>query len=82
LNFKIVHVIEPYLFSLLQQIQFTHAFKQRCEGKEANHQTLKGNRMQVLAIGAGNMGSAFVKQLSAAGHSVTALARGCDPLIF
>lgn len=31
--------------------------------------------MQVLVIGAGNMGSAFVKQLSAAGHSVSVTAR-------
>jgi 8-hydroxy-5-deazaflavin:NADPH oxidoreductase len=27
--------------------------------------------MKVLVIGAGNMGSAFVKQLHAAGHQVT-----------
>ena len=31
--------------------------------------------MQVLVIGAGNMGSAFVKQLSAAGHQVRVTAR-------
>ena len=31
--------------------------------------------MQVLVIGAGNMGSAFVKQLSAAGHTVSVTAR-------
>jgi len=31
--------------------------------------------MQVLVIGAGNMGAAFVKQLSAAGHSVSVTAR-------
>jgi len=31
--------------------------------------------MKVLVIGAGNMGSAFVKQLSAAGHSVSVTAR-------
>jgi hypothetical protein len=31
--------------------------------------------MQVLVIGAGNMGSGFVKQLSAAGHSVSLTAR-------
>lgn len=31
--------------------------------------------MNVLVIGAGNMGSAFVKQLSAAGHSVSVTAR-------
>lgn len=31
--------------------------------------------MKVLVIGAGNMGSAFVKQLSAAGHSVSVVAR-------
>ena len=31
--------------------------------------------MQVLVIGAGNMGSAFVKQLSAAGHQVSVTAR-------
>lgn len=33
--------------------------------------------MKVLVIGAGNMGSGFVKQLSAAGHQVTVTAR--DP---
>jgi predicted dinucleotide-binding enzyme len=27
--------------------------------------------MKVLVIGAGNMGAAFVKQLSAAGHAVS-----------
>jgi predicted dinucleotide-binding enzyme len=31
--------------------------------------------MQVLVIGAGNMGSGFVKQLTAAGHQVTVTAR-------
>lgn len=31
--------------------------------------------MKVLVIGAGNMGSAFVKQLAAAGHQVTVTAR-------
>lgn len=31
--------------------------------------------MKVLVIGAGNMGSAFVKQISAAGHEVTVTAR-------
>lgn len=31
--------------------------------------------MQVLVIGAGNMGSGFVKQLAAAGHQVTVTAR-------
>jgi predicted dinucleotide-binding enzyme len=31
--------------------------------------------MKVLVIGAGNMGSGFVKQLSAAGHSVSVTAR-------
>ena len=31
--------------------------------------------MKVLVIGAGNMGSAFVKQLSAAGHAVSVTAR-------
>jgi len=32
--------------------------------------------MKVLVIGAGNMGSGFVKQLAAAGHQVTVTARG------
>ena len=32
--------------------------------------------MKVLVIGAGNMGSAFVKQISAAGHEVSVTARG------
>ncbi|MGE4340524.1 MAG: NAD(P)-binding domain-containing protein, partial [Pigmentiphaga sp.] len=31
--------------------------------------------MKVLVIGAGNMGSGFVKQLSAAGHQVSVTAR-------
>lgn len=31
--------------------------------------------MQVTVIGAGNMGSAFVKQLTKAGHQVTVVAR-------
>ena len=31
--------------------------------------------MQVLVIGAGNMGSAFVKQLTRAGHEVSVTAR-------
>ena len=31
--------------------------------------------MKITVIGAGNMGSAFVKQLSAAGHQVTVTAR-------
>lgn len=34
--------------------------------------------MKVLVIGAGNMGSAFVKQLHAAGHAVTVTARDSD----
>ena len=34
--------------------------------------------MKVLVIGAGNMGSAFVKQLSAAGHSVRVTARNTE----
>jgi predicted dinucleotide-binding enzyme len=34
--------------------------------------------MNVLVIGAGNMGSAFVKQLHAAGHQVTVTARSAD----
>jgi len=34
--------------------------------------------MKVTVIGAGNMGSAFVKQLVAAGHSVTVTARNLD----
>lgn len=34
--------------------------------------------MNVLVIGAGNMGSAFVKQLSAAGHRVSVTARDAD----
>ena len=34
--------------------------------------------MQVLVIGAGNMGSAFVKQLHAAGHQVAVTARSAD----
>lgn len=34
--------------------------------------------MKVLVIGAGNMGSAFVKQLTAAGHQVTVTARDAD----
>ena len=38
-----------------------------------NH--LKGNDMKVLVIGAGNMGSGFVKQLVAAGHQVTVTSR-------
>jgi 8-hydroxy-5-deazaflavin:NADPH oxidoreductase len=59
----------------MQQIQFTHAFQQASEGPQATPQPLKGNRMQVLVIGAGNMGSAFVKQLSAAGHQVSVTAR-------
>jgi predicted dinucleotide-binding enzyme len=37
--------------------------------------SLKGIDMKVLVIGAGNMGSAFVKQLYAAGHAVTVTAR-------
>ncbi|TBR16711.1 MAG: NADPH-dependent F420 reductase [Chitinophagaceae bacterium] len=34
--------------------------------------------MKVLVIGAGNMGSGFVKQLTAAGHQVTVTARDAD----
>ena len=34
--------------------------------------------MKTLVIGAGNMGSAFVKQLAAAGHSVSVTARDAD----
>jgi 8-hydroxy-5-deazaflavin:NADPH oxidoreductase len=34
--------------------------------------------MKVLVIGAGNMGSAFVKQLTTAGHQVTVTAREAD----
>jgi predicted dinucleotide-binding enzyme len=34
--------------------------------------------MKVLVIGAGNMGSAFVKQLSAAGHQVSVTARSAS----
>jgi predicted dinucleotide-binding enzyme len=48
----------------------------RCkEGSDYTPNPLKGHRMQVLVIGAGNMGSAFVKQLSAAGHQVRVTAR-------
>src|SRR5687767_7797515 len=35
----------------------------------------KGKVMKVLVIGAGNMGSGFVKQLTAAGHQVHVTAR-------
>src|SRR5213075_2714749 len=35
----------------------------------------KGKDMKVLVIGAGNMGSGFVKQLTAAGHQVSVTAR-------
>lgn len=37
--------------------------------------------MKVLVIGAGNMGSGFVKQLSAAGHSVSVTARDATKAI-
>ncbi len=37
--------------------------------------------MKVLVIGAGNMGSAFVKQLSAAGHSVSVTARDAAKVV-
>jgi 8-hydroxy-5-deazaflavin:NADPH oxidoreductase len=74
MNFGIVHVIEAYLSYPPQQIQFTHAFQQTSEGNEATPQPSKGNRMKVLVIGAGNMGSAFVKQISAAGHQVSVTA--------
>jgi predicted dinucleotide-binding enzyme len=59
----------------VKQIQFDHVFKHWCEGNEVTHQSLKGNRKKVLVIGAGNMGSAFVKQISAAGHDVSVTAR-------
>lgn len=35
--------------------------------------------MKITVIGAGNMGSAFVKQLSLAGHQVTVTARDIAP---
>lgn len=38
--------------------------------------------MKVLVIGAGNMGSGFVKQLSAAGHSVSVTARDAAKAAF
>jgi predicted dinucleotide-binding enzyme len=62
----------------MKQIQFTHAFQARSEGTEVIYQTPKGNRMQVLVIGTGNMGAAFVKQLSTAGHQVSVTARDAD----
>jgi predicted dinucleotide-binding enzyme len=36
---------------------------------------IKGSNMKVTVIGAGNMGSAFVKQLTRAGHQVSVTAR-------
>jgi 8-hydroxy-5-deazaflavin:NADPH oxidoreductase len=40
--------------------------------------TIEGNIMKVTVIGAGNMGAAFVKQLSAAGHQVSVTSRHLD----
>ena len=50
----------------------------RREAKKSVSKPSKGNRMKVLVLGAGNMGSAFVKQLTAAGHSVSLAGR--DPV--
>jgi 8-hydroxy-5-deazaflavin:NADPH oxidoreductase len=48
-------------------------------GKTAEHHSdinpIKGSIMKVTVIGAGNMGSAFVKQLTRAGHQVSVTAR-------
>jgi predicted dinucleotide-binding enzyme len=43
---------------------------------KSNH--LEGTIMKVTVLGAGNMGAAFVKQLTRAGHQVTVTARSPD----
>jgi glutamyl-tRNA reductase len=43
--------------------------------QEITLQTIERNRIKVLVIGAGNMGSGFVKQVSAAGQRVSVTAR-------
>ena len=47
-------------------------------GDPAAHLIERGHTVKITVIGAGNMGTAFVKQLTRAGHQVRVIARNAD----
>jgi 8-hydroxy-5-deazaflavin:NADPH oxidoreductase len=61
-----IHKVQPV---------FCNVSTQAKPGSQLELQTPKESIMKVLVIGAGNMGSAFVKQLHAAGHQVSVTAK-------
>ena len=73
-----VNDIAGSLSNRCESIKSIHALQHRGAPPGREAPTSRTLFMKTLVIGAGNMGSAFVKQLHSAGHSVSVTARQAD----